>query len=315
MNNQLGINFDEARETLGKLEQYVTQKIAQKNASTQNDMNLATQPQFEGDHLGEETPLTPVMPEGSVKANDQMGTELLDSVSTAKEASETLPMEQMNQNSATDIPAMGVDNNIASLTQAVPQPAVQAQDTYIPAMEAEVNNNTPALQGSELDKVDFTNVPDGMGIDLATNTPVSQTIDEPVSPLIAEPVSPVMDQSVMSASNTTAPVSSGVDTVNNAPAPEALPQQPQPLGETASKEVSGLEAIPDIDLSGAFTQSANNAQTQEEGYKAVNNTSTVGYTTTPVPEATPVVMPNGTTQDMAAAGSVVVGPEAFSMTR
>ena len=94
---------------------------------------------------------------------------------------------------------------------------------------------------------------------------------------------------------------------------------------------SGLETIPNIDLSGVLTQAGNDSETLEtsqlgnihetvstqadEGYKAMTNNATIGYPAEVPPAPTPVVMPNGMIQDMTANDSVVVGPEAFNMTR
>ena len=288
---QQGIDFAEARETLNKLEKYVQQKIDSKNNANQSAMNLATQPSFEGDHLGDETPLTPVMPE-SAMANDQSATSLLDNGPTTQDQAATQTMEQLTP----PVPALEGSSDVGT---------------------SSLNNDSVLSNDNNAASVDFTNVPGGMGVDLATNTPVPQTIDnlEPVSPIITETTTPIMQENVIPSPVIPGTEQMGINMQNNG----TLSQGVEQLGMSAdtsslAKDETSLEDIPNIDLSGVFSET-NNQDTKEEGYKAINNTSTVGYPSEPAPADIPVVMPNGSNQGAQTDGSLVVGPEAFNMTR
>lgn len=174
------------------------------------------------------------------------------------------------------------------------------------AFESAKNMDTPyTLQMESPAPVDPVNqsVEAGMGVSLETSQPVSPIIENPV------PANPI---------NQNVEAGMGVSLENG-----------QPVSQVEVPSVSGLESVPSIDLPGLTNQpESQNGDTAvetfapeapsasvEEGYKAINNTSTIGYTSDPQPAAAPVVMPTGTTQDMAIGESVVVGPEAFNMTR
>lgn len=246
---QQGINFAEARETLEKLTIYINQKIEKRNSANANELNLASQPEIASDHLGEETPLSPVASTQQVPST----------------ANEMVDLSQTQFSTASDTSTIG--------SQATGEEAL--------------------VQGNQ----SMQETPASMGVNTTTNQPMGQLNETQVQV--------------------------GESTVNT------LIPQLEP--STSSESTPKLETIPDIDLSGVINQEGEKNETSsvsqfdgipevtppkvDEGYKAIMNNATIGYPTETTPEATPVVMPNGMTQDMALDSSVVVGPEAFNMTR
>lgn len=99
---------------------------------------------------------------------------------------------------------------------------------------------------------------------------------------------------------------------------ESTPQVSQAQSTINNVDTLGLESIPNIDLSSNFEPTGivtPQAPTDNEAYKAMGTSATIGYPQSSTPASIPVVMPNGTTEEMTNNDSVIVGPEAFNMTR
>lgn len=278
MNQQHEINFSEARETLEKLTNYINQKIQRRNSSGASELNLASQPEVVSDHLGEEIPLTPV---GSAQQNQMPSTEAVGMSATSIPAVNGI--STIENQSANEITEMSVKESSFEQGSSVAMASVQDTNQQLGQF------NVPSVQENS----SISSVPAGEVSALDTNQPATQ--------------------------------------INNANFQNAELTPDTYEAPSTGEKTSELESIPNIDLSGVLNQSngeletisapqlngmsSDNSQKNDEGYKAIMNNATIGYPAETPPETTPVVMPNGMTQDMASDTSVVVGPEAFNMTR
>lgn len=271
MNTPQGINFDEARETLGKLEAYVNQKIQRKNDESLQgtDMNLASQPKIASDHLGEEKELTPVV---EIQQAQNVASENLEGADQTPQLSDEIP---------------------SIIEMQSPSPVEENLIQPNPVMPGTPRTENPIM----------SDIPAGMGVIVGTNQPVSQFVETQPNPNMSG-----------------VPAGMGVSVDTNQPVSQFEGDLAQSTSETGPN-ILGLENIPDINLNGVINQEgASDASSLEstqadEGYKAGMNNATIGYPSEPAPATEPVVMPNGTTQDMSSGDSIVVGPEAFNMTR
>lgn len=307
-------DFSEAKRVLGELSTYINNKITTKTNTNQQNatavinqgMTLASQPELVSDHLSEERPLVGI--EQSNQPGEQIANQQPEYINTAAGfqvpsvdnqdyANQSVMPQTTSAIEYIQTPSVSIQqgdsqndmlNNNAEITN------LSAQTASITSQPADIKNEpyldtTPMAQSTELIDASTPSVdiqPFGTSANAANPSPenfnaISQEfINVPQATTQNEPMQP--------------PLSEPINNINVS---------------TIQPQVPGMEQVPEIGIP--------NAVSQETGYQATSQpTATVSIPASMnIVSSEPVVMPTGTTAEMANDASIVVGPDSFGIGR
>lgn len=313
-------DFTEAKVVIGQLKEYITGKIAQKKqATTMQEEALASQPEIQSDHLTEEAELTPF---DGIKENvaTEVNTAEVNTTSATLENATIANNQVLTEN-------VGSASNYEELPTDIPKdiPVEGAQAITQSSGSEELANtsysNATSSEASELigeQKLEETPVleetPATLNGQAVGEVPQGEYIQSNIG---GETFQNQGDQGTIDGTNL---ASTGEELLNASGevnqgmiAEEAtgLESGPAQNYSAVTSEIPGMEAIPEI-----VTPQPGVGEEPQELYQATNDgaQATIADVTPALSDAS-VIMPEGTTEEIANDQTLVVGPEAFVQSR
>lgn len=333
MNLKEHINIVEARQVLDQLKLYAEGKIASRDNSIEvahlSEMNLASQPVIESDHLGEESVLQPIINDetmvksaGADTQGENMmlssvsespaissGTQLVSSDSTAKieENSTTKIQENSVQGAkdyqpssmATEMPATSLSNQ-GVLTSQIGDDSVnlsQETETLNQGIEAlktkEYDASTPSIENT-----------------LINQSPVSGSFTSTVQNSIEQNIKQIPEQGGTLDYNQPATISGVAETSLIEGSASKVQSEKASTEFNTDGQIAEMVTIPEISIPETGIPS------NTESYQATSSGSQAYIAdVTPSESDVNVTMPTGLTPDVANDQTLVVGPESFTQSR